>query len=263
MKISLILPVFNEVENLKLLIPMIENTLSSLVDDYEVIIVDDNSNDGTDNLIKNIYSNRLVLIERNGANSLPLSILDGIKASKYEHILWMDADGSMPVEELSNLISKKEQNPDSVIIGSRFVEGGGYKGQDVNRKLNFFEMFFKIFNSEDSFVAIYLSIIFNKILKLLINSDINDLTSGFFLGEKKYINYNIFTKAIYGDYFIYLMTDLIIKNIKVIEVGYFCKPRLKGKSKTSTNIIKLFSLSYPYIKAGILSRRNINGKKYI
>ena len=128
MKISLILPVFNEVENLKLLIPMIENTLSSLVDDYEVIIVDDNSNDGTDNLIKNIYSNRLVLIERNGANSLPLSILDGIKASKYEHILWMDADGSMPVEELSNLISKKEQNPDSVIIGSRFVEGGGYKG---------------------------------------------------------------------------------------------------------------------------------------
>ena len=52
------------------------------------------------------------------------------------------------------------------------------------------------------------------------------------------------------------------KNIKVLEVG-FCKPRYKGKSKTSTNIIKLFSLSYPYIKAGILTRRNVYGKIYL
>ena len=263
MKISLILPVFNELENLKILVPLIENTLSKSTDDYELIIVDDNSNDGTRDFINNINSERLVFLERVEKNSLPLSILDGIKSSKNEIVMWMDADGSMPVEELPNLIKNKKQNPDCVVVGSRFVDGGGYKGQDANKKLNFFEKFFKIFNSEDSFLAIYLSIIFNKIIKFLIKSDVNDLTSGFILAEKKHINYEIFNKAVYGDYFIYLIADLMIKNIKVLEVGYFCKPRYKGKSKTSTNIVKLFSLSYPYIKAGILSRRNVNGKKYI
>ena len=50
--------------------------------------------------------------------------------------MWMDADGSMPVEELPNLILNKKQNPGCVVVGSRFVDGGGYKGQ-VQIKLNF------------------------------------------------------------------------------------------------------------------------------
>ena len=68
---------------------------------------------------------------------------------------------------------------------------GGYKGQTPgsNSLVNLIK---STRNSEDSFLAIYLSILFNKILKLITSVKINDLTSGFIIGDKQYINKDIF-----------------------------------------------------------------------
>ena len=105
-------------------------------------------------------------------------------------------------------------------------------------------------------MAIYLSIVFNKFLKLITSVQINDLTSGFIIGNKQFISKDVFYRSNYGDYFIYLVTDLIIQNRKIEEVGYYCKPRKFGSSKTSNNMIRLITLGIPYIKAAYICKKN-------
>ena len=66
-----------------------------------------------------------------------------------------------------------------------------------------------------------------------------------------------FVNSHYGEYFIKVIVNLHIQGIEINEVGYYCKPRLYGKSKTSTNLFRLISLSKPYIFAAISSRKEI------
>ena len=69
-----------------------------------------------------------------------------------------------------------------------------------------------------------------------------------------YFDKKSFSRANYGDYFVYLIADLKRQKIKTIEVGYICLTRQFGKSKTANNIIDLSLKGWPYIKAAIISR---------
>ena len=144
--------------------------------------------------------------------------------------MWLDADGSMDADSVELLISKYSEDETKYLIGSRFVEGGGYKGQTPGSN-NLISLLKSIKNSEDSFLAIYLSILFNKFLRLITSVQINDLTSGFIIGNKQYIKKDIFYKSNYGEYFVYLIMDLISQKRKIEEIGYYCKPRNFGSSK--------------------------------
>ena len=111
----------------------------------------------------------------------------------------------------------------------------------------------KISNSEDSIVAILLSKNFNKLIGSLLSIGIKDLTSGFIIGKRKYfMTEEIFSRSVYGEYFIYLMKFLNNNKIEIVEVPYVCKPRLSGYSKTSTNYFSLLKLSVPYIRAALI-----------
>lgn len=262
LKLSIILPVYNEKDNLSFLIPQLDEVCKRLCSGYEIIIVDDNSNDGTLELIKS-YSDKYFKIKhivRYTNMSLPLSILEGIQKSIYENVMWLDADGSMDSSSVELLINEFKENSDKFIVGSRFVQGGGYKGQTSNKD-NIYSVIKNIKNSEDSFLAIYLSIFFNRLLKQLISTNITDLTSGFIIGKKSKIKSDAFTRSNYGEYFIYLITDLLEQNEKIIEVGYLCKPRQHGNSKTSNNLVTLIRLGLPYIKVALTCRQIMNIKK--
>ena len=54
-----------------------------------------------------------------------MSIYDGISLSKYEYVMWLDADGSMPPETVGKLLEKSATDRETVFIGSRFSNGGG------------------------------------------------------------------------------------------------------------------------------------------
>lgn len=258
---SIILPVLNEEENLRIIIPELTQILSNLVgQNFEIIVVDDQSIDNTKTLLEDFISSgfNIKYKLRSGDKSLPLSIFNGIEIAKYNNVLWMDADGSMDAESVKILISTFLNKDIDVVVGSRFVKDGGYKGLEKNSDKSFLNIIQNLKDSEDSALAVYLSIIFNKLLMIILSTNISDLTSGFIVGRKKYFNKEMFEKFTYGEYFVYVIMKLLKNNIKILEVGYICKPRQFGKSKTSSSIFRLIQLSYPYLKIAYKSRKELN-----
>ena len=260
LNLSIILPTYNEEKNLEFIIPEILDLMKrKKYENYEIIVVDDNSNDNTAKVMTKIKENTLnvIFIERKEDNSLPLSIYEGILNSTKENIMWLDSDGSMDVEAIEKLIEKLLDNKDIVFVGSRFVKDGGYKGKSLaNNQKSVFSIL-EVSNSEDSLIAIYLSLIFNKILEKVLNIGVKDLTSGFIIGKKGYFRESMFENFVYGEYFIKVIVDLYILGVEIKETGYFCKPRVYGFSKTSNNLLRLISLSKPYILTAASLRKDI------
>lgn len=249
--LSIILPTINEEKNLSFLIPEIIEVLNNQeISIYEIIVVDDNSSDGTEKLINNLsyINSKIKYLKRTGSSSLPMSIWDGIEFAKQKYVMWLDADGSMTSTGVNLLLKNLIENQESVIIGSRFVNGGGYKGIEIENK-NLISAFQKVYKSEDSFLAVMLSRLFNKFINVFLNCGVKDVTSGFIVGKKSYFAKNIFSIADYGDYFIYLIKNLKYQNINMIEVGYICETRKYGKSKSGTSFYTLFKRALPYFRA--------------
>ena len=257
--LTIILPTINECQNLKILIPEIVRKIDeATINKYEIIVVDDGSTDETDDLINNFnnLNKNIKLLKRQSEPSLPMSIYEGINKSNYEYVMWLDADGSMSATTIKDLISLQSENLDNVIIGSRFVKGGGYKGIQEIGKTSFFSALANVRQSKDSVSGMIASTLFNKLLIFILKSPIKDLTSGFIIGKRQYFLEESFSKSSYGEYFVYLMTDLMKKNINIQELGYICETRIHGESKTASSLVQLFRRGVPYIKAAIISRRN-------
>ena len=257
--LTIILPTINECQNLKILIPeIVRNIDEATINKYEIIVVDDGSTDETDDLINNFNNSNknIKLLNRQSEPSLPMSIYEGINKSNYEYVMWLDADGSMPATTIKDLISLQSENLDNVIIGSRFVKGGGYKGIQEIGKTSFFSALANVRQSKDSVSGMIASTLFNKLLIFILKSPIKDLTSGFIIGKRQYFVEESFSKSSYGEYFVYLMTDLMKKNINIQELGYICETRIHGESKTASSLVQLFRRGVPYIKAAIISRRD-------
>lgn len=256
--LTIILPTINECQNLKILIPeIVRNIDEATINKYEIIVVDDGSTDETDDLINNFNNSNknIKLLNRQSEPSLPMSIYEGINKSNYDYVMWLDADGSMPATTIKDLISLQSENLDNVIIGSRFVKGGGYKGIQEIGKTSFFSALANVRQSKDSVSGMIASTLFNKLLIFILKSPIKDLTSGFIIGKRQYFLEESFSKSSYGEYFVYLMTDLMKKNINIQELGYICETRIHGESKTASSLVQLFRRGVPYIKAAIISRR--------
>lgn len=110
MKISIIIPVFNEVASIKKLLDSIQ-AVDYPIDDFEVVVVDDGSNDGTGEAVKDFKSVRLVTHTENKGRFDARKT--GMEEAKYENLLFVDSRCLVPKEILNNLSQKK----DNVLIG--------------------------------------------------------------------------------------------------------------------------------------------------
>lgn len=121
-KTLVVTPTYNEAENIKRLI---ESVLSQ-GDEIEMLVIDDNSPDGTALIIKEIMKSnpRVHLIERPGKMGLGTAYVEGFKYAlkhNFDFIIEMDADFSHDPKEIPNLL-KKAENYD-LVLGSRYVDG--------------------------------------------------------------------------------------------------------------------------------------------
>jgi len=122
--ISLIVPTYNESRNIVLLLERIESQLSGV--DYEIIVVDDNSIDGTAQVVKD-YAHlhpRVILSLRTTERGLSSAILHGMEISRGEILAAMDADLSHDERLLPSFIRAIQEGAD-LAVGSRRIAGGG------------------------------------------------------------------------------------------------------------------------------------------
>ncbi|MDC3232664.1 glycosyltransferase [Pelagibacteraceae bacterium] len=227
MQYSVILPTLNENGHIESLILAIEKVLKFNKKVFEIIIIDDNSTDGTINTVKSLVqqNNNLKLnIRNNLKKNLAESINLGIRLAKYENIIWMDADFQHPPKYLQEFIKKTDQY--DAIICSRFLTESEryFKDENLDKDINENQSYF-----------------FNQICKLLLYKDITDYTSGYICIKKKIFN-NFKLSGFYGDYFVTLISYLKRNNFNIIEIPFKDEIRASGHSKTVIN----FNLKYTY-----------------
>ena len=222
---TVILPTLNEKGHIVELVREIQTVFSSANEEYEIIVVDDTSEDGTIDLIKKIendHNNLKLFVRENLKRNLAKSINQGIEKSKHENIIWMDADFQHPPDHIK--LFYEYQKKYDVVIFSRFLKDSvRYFDKDSSKK--------EVNENQ--------SIFFNKLCKFFLYKDITDYTSGFICVKKKVLkNYTL--NGNYGEYFIGLITHFKKNNYSVIEIPFKEGERYSGHSKTIMN----YSLKY-------------------
>ncbi|MBP6386204.1 MAG: polyprenol monophosphomannose synthase [Pseudarcicella sp.] len=217
-----IIPTYKEIENIEAII----RKVMSLQPDFDVLIVDDGSPDGTAQVVKtlqNEFTERLFLIERSGKLGLGTAYICGFKYAKekgYQYVFEMDADFSHNPEDLVALYNACEQQGADLAIGSRYINGVNVVNWPIGRVLM-------------SYFAGYY-------VRLITGMKIMDATAGFKcykinvlktidLDKIKFIGYAFqvemkFTTWKHG--------------FKITEVPIIFTDRTKGESKMSPGIFK-------------------------
>jgi dolichol-phosphate mannosyltransferase len=210
--ISVVLPTYNEGEHIVDLLAALQAVLPA---GSELIVVDDDSPDGTWRLVEGYAAEHpeVVLLRRIGRRGLTSAFNEGIALAKGQVICWMDCDFSMPPEKLPELVAATDQV--DIAIGSRYVPGGG----DVGHSL----------------MATAFSRAINLFAGIVLGFYVHDYTSGFIAARRRVLE-AIPLHGDYGEYFIDLMARAKRLGLTVAEIPYTCVPRRSGESKTGANV---------------------------
>jgi len=238
MKLSIIIPSYNEIENIDNLINEISSVMTGT--DYELIIVDDNSPDGTWKVVETraLQDKNLRLIRRLDERGLRSAIETGIKNASGEIVAWMDCDFQHPPQKLLELKEKIEAGAD-VASASRFmnVKDGSSADSRLTAKDGPFIVRFHGF----------LSRLLNKTISLVCRSKLTDWTSGMVAFRKSVVNRLTF-KGDHGEYLMFLLFQSEHGKFSIREVPYVLNLREAGTSKSSTTYGDLFSLGLQYLR---------------
>ncbi len=132
MELSIVIPTYKEKENLQELLPTLNKTLEKF--EFEIIVVDDFSNDGTEEMIKTLKLKSVVLITRKTERGLSSAVHAGVIKAKGNVICFMDADFSHPPTALPGMYNMVTKDGYDLVVGSRLVKGGGSKDWPFIRK---------------------------------------------------------------------------------------------------------------------------------
>jgi dolichol-phosphate mannosyltransferase len=233
-KVSVVLPTYNEKDNIIVLIRSIQKSLDNSA---EIIVVDDDSPDGTWQFVEELKDDNIKLLRRKNQRCLTTAISDGIALSSGEIVVWMDTDLSMQPEKIPDLLNKIEEGYD-ISVGSRYIPDGGTVIVE---------------KSQDSMLSAVSSFVMNFFIQRLLDPSFKDYTSGFIAVRKKVLE-DIRLRGDYGEYFIDFIYNAIKKGYKVIEVPYILQARKYGVSKTGTNFFQLSRRGIKYILTSLRLR---------
>ena len=215
-QISVIIPTFNESENICNVLKSIKEHLPKI--NFEAIVVDDNSPDGTGKIAEE-YARRVndlsvSVIHREKKRGLSSAILDGLERCKGDTVVVMDSDLSHPPQIIPRMLETLKKTQCDIVVASRYVSGGTIQGWPFKRKL--------------------ISKIATKIAKKGLGVSANDPMSGFFAFKKKITEGMKFDGIGYK-----ILLELLVKTkgAKVEEIPYTFTDRKFGSSKLDTSTI--------------------------
>lgn len=222
---SVILPTYNERENLPLIFYLIHKTFSSINAKFEVVIVDDNSPDETLDVARSLQSsygaNVVKIISREGKLGLGTAYIAGLEACTGNYVILMDADLSHHPKFIPKMIEKMEEEKSDIVCGTRYLRGGGVAGWDAFRKLT---------SRGANFLATF-----------LLRPGPSDLTGSFRLYKKDAIK-RILSKVQSKGY-AFQMEILVHANkdgLKFSEIPITFVDRIYGESKLGASEILLY-----------------------
>uniref|UniRef100_F1LD51 Dolichol-phosphate mannosyltransferase subunit 1 n=2 Tax=Ascaris TaxID=6251 RepID=F1LD51_ASCSU len=135
---SILLPTYNEKDNLPLCVFLIEKYLKETGFTYEVIIIDDNSPDGTLDVAKKLQNefgdHKVILRPRAGKLGLGTAYTHGLQSARGDFIVLMDADLSHHPKFIPQMIALQRDHNYDIVTGTRYALGGGVAGWDLKRK---------------------------------------------------------------------------------------------------------------------------------
>jgi glycosyltransferase involved in cell wall biosynthesis len=216
-KYLVVIPTYNEAETI---VETISHVLAQKPD-FELLIVDDSSPDGTGSIVRDAFANqsRVHLLTREQKQGLGLAYLEGFQwafSNDFDAIVEMDADGSHRASDLALLL--EASNTVDLVIGSRWIHGGTVENWPWFRKL--------------------ISRIGNRYAKAMLGTEILDMTSGFRVYRAKFLQQLVSEPvSSHGYSFQVELAYLASKAGSVVEVPITFVERVNGKSKMTLAIV--------------------------
>jgi dolichol-phosphate mannosyltransferase len=227
-KLSIVLPTYNESQNIVRMLDSIAETLSPYAA-AEIIVVDDNSPDGTADIaslhaknISNKSSNKLhvQIIRREGKFGLSSAVVAGVQYATGDLLVVMDGDFSHPPQVIPSIIEELQDSNCDIVVASRYIKGGSIIGWPFKRRL--------------------MSKGATKIAQYGLGIEVKDPVSGFFAFRRDIIDGVKFDAIGYK-----MLLEILVKakGARVKEVPYTFTNRSVGKSKLDTGAM------FDYLKA--------------
>ena len=213
--LSVVIPTLNEGPNLYRLLPRLKEALEELRAHYEILVIDANSQDGTESIVNGAGATYICEEQPGYGNA----IIRGLTEAKGTYVLTMDADLSHPADFVKNLWGVREDA--DITIASRYVPGG---------------------HAEQPLLRLFLSKALNIFYAKSLSIAVKDLSSGYRLYRK-----NIFSRLDLEFTNFVLLIDILLKaqgeGLRVQEVPFHYKPRGSGSSK-----VRIFKFGLDYLR---------------
>jgi dolichol-phosphate mannosyltransferase len=226
---SIIIPTYNEKDNISILIDRLTITLKSIP--HEIIVVDDNSPDKTWEIVENIsaHNPKVRLIRRIEGRGLSTAVIAGMEAASGECFGVIDADLQHDESILPQMIDTVINQKYDVAIGSRGAEGGSYGDWSSSRRFM-------------SWVAAAMAMI-------VLPVKIQDPMSGFFVISRDLFKRSV---SVLNPRGFKILLEFIgrTKNIRIKEVGYTFRNRIHGETKLSGSVIRNYIIALYDMKFG-------------
>lgn len=219
MGISVILPAYQEEQNLKEILPKLKDVLEKTVKSYEILVVD--TLEPLDNTYEVCQLFSAKYINRRSGNSYGDAIRTGIEDSINEWIVVMDADGSHNPSDIRKLYKEARQNQYDLVIGSRYIKGG---------------------DSHNGFILRLMSHMVNLAYRIVFRLKVKDVSNSFRLYNGKKLK-SIALECQNFDVVEEILIRLKVRypELKIKEVPIYFSKRVYGESKR--DLIK-FIFSY-------------------
>lgn len=224
-KVSIILSTYNEAAIIEKTVKEILTTINNV----EIVLVDDNSIDGTFEKVNSINNKNLKVISRK-SRGLASAFLLGMINTNGDYIGWTDSNMPQLIHHFNEMIKKLDEC--DIVLLSRYIKGGG----DQRSKM-------RILSSKT----------INFICRLILGNEIKDYTSSIFLMKRDTLKHGVPIAYGHGEFFIEFLYKIKKNKMKIIELPYVQPPDAEG-SKTASSILRFFTLGLNYLIRILISR---------
>ena len=216
-ELSIVVPTFNEKDNVEKLITSVEQVLPNVK--WEIIFIDDDSPDGTADFVRGLAQSRPYVRchQRIGRRGLSRAVIEGILSSSAPVIVVMDADLQHDETILPTMLSQIRNNHTDIVIGSRYCAGGSIG----------------MWNSQRAAMSRFATIL----SRTIVTPKLTDPMSGFFMIRRE--TFHRIVRRLSGEGYKILL-DLIAsapEPLRLVEVPYTFRERTAGESKLDSAVL--------------------------